>query len=62
MAVSDWADMDDNRIGPVLRELAAAIEDTDDEETLWKIGNRLKYMSSAVNSQRQRMIKHKRKY
>jgi len=54
MPVSDWADMGDNRIGPILRELARAIEETRDDETLRQIQNRLKFMSGAVNSQRQR--------
>lgn len=54
MSVSDWADLGDNRIGPILRELANAIEETEDDETLRKIANRLKFMSGAVHSQRHR--------
>lgn len=54
MAVSDWADLKDNRIGPLLRELAEAIEDTDDVELLSRISSRLRYMSGSVNSLRQR--------
>jgi hypothetical protein len=52
MPVSDWADMDDNRIGPILRELAAAIEDTRDDETLRRVQNRLKFMSGSVATHR----------
>ena len=54
MSVSDWADLDDNRVGPILKELAAAIEGTEDEVTLYKIQRRLLFMSSAVNSLRQK--------
>ena len=52
MSVRDWADLKDNRVGPILRELADAIEETDDDETLRKIANRLKFMASSVHSQR----------
>jgi len=54
MAVSDWADLDDNRIGPILRELAYAIEATEDDDMLRKIANRLKFMSGSVHSLRHR--------
>ena len=52
MAVRDWADLDDNRIGPILRQLAEAIEETDDDETLRRIANRLKFMSGSVHTLR----------
>lgn len=57
MAVSDWADLEDNRVGPILKELAAAIESTDDDETLRKIANRLKFMSGSVHSQRAALLR-----
>ena len=54
MSVTDWADLDDNRIGPILMDLAKAIEETEDDETLRKVANRLKFMSGSVHSQRNR--------
>ena len=54
MSVKDWADLDDNRIGPLLKELAQAIEETDDDETLRKTANRLKFMAGSVHSLRAR--------
>lgn len=57
MAVRDWADISDNRLGPILAELAAAVEDTTNDETLRQIANRLKFMSGAVHSQRHRLRK-----
>lgn len=53
-----WADLGDNRIGPILKELVLAIGDTEDDETLRKIANRLKFMSGSVHSIRNRK-KHK---
>lgn len=57
MSLEYWADINDNRLGPIFRELAAAIEETDDDETLRQMANRLKFMSGAVNSLRQRKKK-----
>ena len=54
MSVRDWADLEDNRIGPLLRELAEAIEATDDPVMLSRISSRLRYMSGSVNSLRQK--------
>jgi hypothetical protein len=47
-----WADLGDNRVGPILRELAAAIEGTTDDDTLRQIANRLKFMSGSVHTHR----------
>lgn len=58
MSVKDWADLNDNRFGPILRELAEAVEDCDDQDMLYKIQRRLIYMSGAVNSHRQRIEKN----
>ena len=55
MSISDWADMQDNRIGPILRDLATAAEDTTDDETLRQLANRLKFMAASVNSHRHRI-------
>ena len=55
MSIRDWADLQDNRLGPILRELAEAAEATNDDETLRQLANRLKFMAGAVNSHRQRI-------
>ena len=45
-----WADLGDNRIGPIMNELAEAIADLEDSDQIARIGNRLKFMSSSVTS------------
>ena len=55
MAPSDehmlyWADVGDNRIGPLMRELVAAIADCDDPDMIKRIAARLKFLSGSVNS------------
>ena len=60
MSVTDWADLEDNRVGPILRELAEAIEATDDPVMLSRISSRLRYMNGPVNSLRQRAEKARR--
>jgi len=45
-----WADVGDNRIGPLMRELVEAIADCDDPDAIKKISVRLKFLSSSVNS------------
>jgi hypothetical protein len=52
MSVRDWADLNDNRIGPILRDLAEAVQGTTDDETLRQLANRLKFMAGAVHSHR----------
>jgi hypothetical protein len=53
--IRDWADLNDNRIGPILLELADAAENTTDDETLRQLANRLKFMAGAVHSHRNRL-------
>lgn len=60
MAIRDWADLEDNRIGPILRELAEVLEDTDDPVILAKVANRLKFMSGSIHSHRERVEKKAR--
>lgn len=55
MSIKDWADLNDNRIGPILQDLAGAAENTTDDETLRQLANRLKFMAGAVNSHRHRI-------
>lgn len=55
MSIKDWADLNDNRLGPILRELADAAESTTDDETLRQLANRLKFMAGAVHSHRYRI-------
>ena len=45
-----WADIGDNRIGPILLELVEAIGDSDDDASLRKLANRLKFMSGSIHS------------
>ena len=49
-----WADLGDNRIGPLLKELVAAIADTENPELLQRLSVRLKFMSGSVNSMARR--------
>ena len=49
-ALQYWADLGDNRIGPILKELVAAIEETDDSDLLYRLAVRMKFMSGSVNS------------
>jgi len=55
VSIKDWADLNDNRLGPILRDLAEAAEDTTDDETLRRLANRLKFMAGAVHSHRYRI-------
>ena len=41
-----WADLGDNRVGPLMRELADAIADTDDADTLYRLHRRLMSMAN----------------
>ena len=55
VSIKDWADLNDNRLGPILRDLAEAAEGTTDDETLRQLANRLKFMAGAVHSHRYRI-------
>ena len=54
-AMHYWADVGDNRFGPIMKELADAVLAEDDPVKLTKIANRLKFMSSSVMSHRDRL-------
>lgn len=60
--IDHWADMGDNRVGPILRELADAIADCDDFDKLRRIATRLKFLSSSVNSHANRLEQAQRGY
>ena len=47
MSVKDWADLNDNQIGPYLRELAEALESCDDPDKIRAVARRLKFMSGS---------------
>ena len=53
----NWADVGDNRFGPILRELVDTITDCEDPEKLRCIANRLKFMSSSIHSYRRQLEK-----
>ena len=55
MSAKDWADLNDNRFGPILRDLAEAIDDCENSEILFRVQRRLTYMAGATNSHRQRI-------
>ena len=55
MSIKDWADLSDNRLGPILRDLADAAEETTDDEMLRQLANRLKFMAGAVHSHRHKI-------
>jgi len=56
-AMHYWADVGDNRFGPIMKELADAVLDEEDPVKLTKIANRLKFMSSSILSHRDRLIR-----
>lgn len=45
-----WADIGDNRIGPIMRELVEAIADCADPHEVRRIARNLKFLSSSINS------------
>lgn len=57
-----WADIGDNRVGPILKELVDALADCEEPEALRRIASRLKFMSSSVNSHANRLAKKQRGY
>lgn len=57
-----WADLGDNRVGPILRDLVDALADCDDADKLRRIASRLKFLSSSVNSHANRIARKERGY
>lgn len=45
-----WADIGDNRIGPIMRELIEAIADCHDPHEVRRIARNLKFLSSSICS------------
>lgn len=45
-----WADIGDNRIGPIIRDLIEAIADCSDPHEVRRIARNLKFLSSSINS------------
>lgn len=57
-----WADIGDNRVGPLLRELIEALADSDDPHFVRKVAQRMTRLSSSLNSMAYRMAEtHDRK-
>lgn len=50
MSLKYWADVGDNRIGPILLELVEALIDEGDADKMKKVANRLKFMSGSLHS------------
>jgi hypothetical protein len=57
-----WANLGDNRVGPIMRELVEALSDCDDTDKLRRIASRLKFLSSSVYSHANRVDKARRGY
>lgn len=57
-----WADIGDNRVGPLLRELVDVMVDCDDPDKLRRVASRLKFMSGSLNSYANRLDKARRGY
>lgn len=45
-----WADLGDNRVGPLLRELIEALEDANDPHMTRKVARRIRMLSSSLDS------------
>lgn len=45
-----WADIGDNRVGPLMRELISAIAECSDPHQVKSIARNLKFLSSSVNT------------
>lgn len=45
-----WADIGDNRVGPIIRELIEAISECGDPHEVRRIARNLKFLSSSINS------------
>lgn len=57
-----WADIGDNRVGPLIRELIEALADSGDPHFVRKTARRLHLLSSSLNSMAHKMAEtHNRK-
>ena len=45
-----WADLGDNRIGPLLREMIEALEEANDPHMTRKVARRIRMLSSSLDS------------
>ena len=45
-----WADLGDNRIGPLLREVIEALEEANDPHMTRKVARRIRMLSSSLDS------------
>lgn len=50
-----WADVGDNRIGPLIRELIEALAESDDPHKVRHIARRLRLLASSLESMSHRM-------
>lgn len=56
-----WADIGDNRVGPLLRELIEALADSDDPHLVKSAAQRMTRLSSSLHSMAHRMAEHHEK-
>lgn len=54
-ATIEWADLGDNRVGPLLRELIEALADSDDPHFVRSTARRIRLMASSLESMSHRM-------
>ena len=45
-----WAELGDNRVGPLMRELIEAISDMSDPHEVKRVARNLKFLSSSIHS------------
>lgn len=45
-----WADLGDNRIGPIIREMIDALEDSESPHLVRKVSRRLRMLSSSLDA------------
>lgn len=52
-----WANVGDNRVGPLMRELIEALAESDDPHFVRQISRRIQLLSSSLNSMAHKMAK-----
>ena len=55
-----WADLGDNRVGPLLRELIEALADANDPHLTRKVARRIRLLSSSLDSMALDMVHDRR--
>lgn len=56
-----WADVGDNRVGPLMRELIEALADSEDPHMVRQVARRMRLLSSSLESMAHRMAERHNK-